>query len=278
MNNKLCVITGANSGIGFETALELSRRGAYLVMVCRNEDKANTARREIMDETGNQGIDIVLCDFSIQSEIRQAARTIMDQYKQVDVLINNHGTILSEHNVTVDGIEETFAVNHLGYFLFTHLLLPALENADSGRIINVSSEAHRARSFDSNNIQLKKGFSPFKAYANSKLYNILFTKELAGRLLDTHLTVNCLHPGTVNTNFGNQGSLLMRLMILAGKPFMKNPESGAQTSIYLACSEEAEGVNGAYFKNKSAATPSKDARDAENAAELWNLSEKLCGI
>ena len=278
MNNKLCVITGANSGIGFETTKALAKKGAYMVMVCRNEDKAEEARQQIIDETSNPGIDIVLCDFAIQSEIRKAAEHIKSNYDKIDVLINNHGYLASEREETVEGLEKTFAVNHIGYFLFTNLLLDHIKSSDYGRIISVASEAHRTGDFDPENLQLSEGFQPWKAYGNSKLFNILFTKELAHRLSDSHVTANCLHPGVVATNFAQSGSWIMKTFFNIGKLFFISPKKGAQTSIYLASSPEVENVNGAYFKNKKAATPSKTARDAEAASELWKMSEKLCGI
>lgn len=278
MNNKLCVITGANSGIGFETAKALARKGAYLVMVCRNEDKAESARQEIIEETSNPGIDIVLCDFAIQAEIRKAAEEIKKNYKKVDVLINNHGFLASERQDTVDGLEETFAVNHIGYFMFTNLLLDMVKAADQGRIISVASEAHRAGEFDPENIQLDNNFTPWKAYGNSKLFNILFTRELANQLVDTNVTANCLHPGVVATNFAQSGSWIMRTLFTIGKPFFISPKKGAETSIYLATSDKVKEVNGAYFRNKKVATPSKDARDDEAAKQLWDMSRKLCSI
>ena len=278
MNNKLCVITGANSGIGFETTKALAQKGAYIVMVCRNEDKAEAARQQIIDETSNPGIDIVLCDFAIQSEIRDAAENIKSNYDKVDVLINNHGFLASEREETVDGLEKTFAVNHIGYFLFTNLLLEPIKASDYARIINVSSQAHRAGEFDPENLQLSENFNPTKAYSNSKLFNILFTKELAHRLVETNVTANCLHPGTVASNFANSASWIMKTLFTIGKPFMSSPRKGAETSIYLAVSPDVENVNGAYFKNKKATTPSKTARDADAASQLWKMSEKLCGL
>ncbi|SMO51206.1 SDR family oxidoreductase [Gracilimonas mengyeensis] len=278
MNNKLCVITGANSGIGFETTKALAEKGAYTVMVCRNEDKAEQARQKIIDETGNRGIEIVLCDFAIQSEIRQAAQKITDEYKQIDVLINNHGFLASEKEETVDGLEKTFAVNHIGYFLFTNLLLPQLKKADSARIVSVASDAHQGGTFDPDNLQLHEGYKPFKAYCNSKLFNIMFTTALANRLAETSVTANCLHPGVIASNFAQSGSWFMSTMFKLMGPFLTSPEKGAETSIYLASSPEVEGVNGAYFKDKKAATPSKTARDEEAAELLWDISKKLCGI
>jgi NAD(P)-dependent dehydrogenase (short-subunit alcohol dehydrogenase family) len=278
MNNKLCIITGANSGIGFETTKALAEKGAYIVMVCRNEDKAEAARKQIIEETSNQGIDIVLCDFAIQAEIRKAAEEIIKTYNKIDVLINNHGFLASEKEETVDGLEMTFAVNHIGYFLFTNLLLDHIKAAESGRIISVASEAHRAGEFDPENIQLDENFSPWKAYGNSKLFNIMFTKELARRIADTNVTANSLHPGVVASNFAQSGSWIMKTLFTIGKPFFVSPKKGAATSIYLATSDDIKDVNGAYFRNKKVATPRKTARDEEAAKELWEISEKLCSL
>lgn len=278
MKNKLCVVTGANSGIGYEISKGLLKKGAYLVMVCRNEDKAEQAKAQLMQETGERGIDIVLCDFSMQAEIRKAAEEIQNQYKCIDVLINNHGFIASERNETVDGLEETFAVNHIGYFLFTNLLLDQVLESEKGRIINVASEAHRYGEFDPDNLQLKKGFKVMKAYGNSKLFNILFTKELAERIKDTEVTANCVHPGVVASNFGKNSNFLIRLAYGIGSLFMISNEKGAETPLYLATSDDVEGVNGAYFKNKRAVAPRKQARDLEAARQLWDMSEELAGL
>jgi NAD(P)-dependent dehydrogenase (short-subunit alcohol dehydrogenase family) len=278
MNNKLCVITGANSGIGFETTKELARQGAFIVMVCRNEDKAIAAKKEIEQDISASGIEIVLCDFASQDEIKRAANEIKERYETIDVLINNHGFIAAEYRETVDGLEETFAVNHIGYFLFTNELLERVVAADNGRIVNVASEAHRNGSFDPDDVQLKKNFSAMKAYSNSKLFNILFTKELADRLSETDVTVNCLHPGVVNSNFGSNSTFLVRMFWKVAGLFMKSNEEGAATTIYLASSDEVEGVNGAYFSDCKAIAPRKQATDMEAAAQLWEMSEKMCGI
>ncbi len=275
MENKLCVITGANSGIGFETAKELSRQGAYVVMVCRNEEKAEAAKYAIQKEVSGAGIDIVLCDFSIQADIRKAAEHINQNYEKIDVLVNNHGFIAKKYTETIDGLEATFGVNHIGYFLFTTLLLHKIIATGRARIVNVASNAHRGGNFDPENLQLKSGFSPMKAYSNSKLFNILFTIELAERLKETEVTVNALHPGVVRSNFGNNGSLLLGLFWKVGAPFMISNKQGAQTSIYLATSPHVEGVNGAYFANSKAVTPRKQARDLEAAKKLWEISEKI---
>jgi len=275
MTNKLCVITGANSGIGFETAKALAALGAYVIMVCRNEQKAEAARTKLIHESANQGIEIVLCDFAIQHDIREAARQIGEKYDQIDVLINNHGMIAKKREETVDGLEKTFAINHMGYFLFTKLLLDHIKTADSARIINVASEAHKTGTFEPDNLQLETGFNPMKAYGNSKLFNILFTFELAERLKGTGVTANCLHPGVVRTNFGRQSHWIMKLLIAIGRPFMVSPQKGASTSVFLATSDEVEGISGEYFKNRKPKRPSRAARNMDHARKLWEISEKL---
>ncbi len=278
MKNKLCIITGANAGIGFETAKELARQGAFIVMVCRSEDKAIAAKKAIQQETPDAGIDIILCDFSIQDEIRKASADILEKYEKIDVLINNHGFITNKFEETVDGLESIFAVNHIGYFLFTNLLLPTIINTGKARIINVASNAHQGGKFEPDNLQLKKNFDSWKAYSNSKLFNILFTIELAERLKDTEVTTNCLHPGVVRTTFGNGMNPLFALFWKLGSPFMKSHEDGAATTIYLATSEEVAEVNGAYFSDSKVKTPKKQALDPEAARELWRISEELCGL
>lgn len=277
MNNKLCVITGANSGIGFETAKELAHQGAFIVMVCRNEDKAEIARQDILSESTGSGVDIVLCDFSSQADIRRATKEIMATYKIIDVLINNHGFVAGSYNETVEGLEETFGVNHIGYFLFTNLLLDHIKAADHARIINVASEAHRSASkFNADDLQLKNNYSTWKAYANSKLYNILFTVELAHRLKGTSVTANSLHPGVIASNFGKSSTALIKIFWKIAKPFMKTNKQGAQTTIYLATSDEVAEVNGAYFKDSKVVTPTNQAFDKEAAEKLWEISEALC--
>lgn len=278
MKNKLCVITGANSGIGFETSKELARQGAFLIMVCRNEDKALVAKQEIMNDTSGSGIDIVLCDFSSQDDIRKAANEIKSKYEKIDVLINNHGFVAAKYNETIEGLEETFGVNHIGYFLFTNLLLENIKASGKARIINVASEAHRSGRFDPDDLQIKDNFSTWKAYANSKLYNILFNVELANRLKGTGVTSNCLHPGVISSNFGSNSTMLVRVFWKLASPFMKSNKEGAQTTIYLATSDEVEEVNGAYFKDSKVVAPTDIAFDKEAAEKLWEKSEELCAL
>lgn len=280
MQNKLCIITGANSGIGKVTALNLARQDAYIVMVCKNEERAQQAREEILSETGNAGIDIVLADFAYQYEIREAADQIKSRFEQVDVLINNAGMIPSKRTETIDGIEKTFAVNHLGGFLLTNLLLNQLKAAPQARIINVSSEVHRlgASIFHLANLQLQESYSPLKAYGLSKLCNIMFTHELARQLESTNVTVNALHPGLVSTRLSSQAGWLMKFFYFIGRPVMKSPTKGAETPLYLAASDEVRDISGKYFKNKKIKKPADIAYDDELTARLWEISEELTGL
>lgn len=280
MQNKLCMVTGANSGIGKATAMELAKQEAYVVMVCRDEDKAEKARQDIIEKTGNIGIEVMLADFAYQYEIRELADHFNSKFEELDVLVNNAGMIPSKREETIDGIEKTFAVNHLGPFLLTNLLMDALKSASKARIVNVSSEVHRlgASIFDLSDLQLEQGFTPIKAYGVSKLCNIMFTRELARRLQDTGVTANALHPGAVSTQLAEESSWLMKLFYFFGTPFMRSPEKGAETPIYLAVSEEVAGVSGKYFKNKKPVKPADKALDEDLSRQLWELSEKLTGL
>ncbi len=280
LENKVCLITGANSGIGKVTAKKLAQKGAYIVMLCRNEDKAETARKEIIKESGQSGIEILLTDLALQYDIRRAVDQFLNKFDALDILINNAGIIVSGRQETADGIEKTFAVNHLAPFLLTNLLIVALKKAPDARVINISSEAHRsvAHAFDLENLQLKKEFSPMKAYGLSKLCNIMFTHELAKRTTDYSITTNALHPGTVRTKLTSEASWLMYLLFTLGKPFMKSPEKGAETPVYLATSKEVEGESGYYFKNKEKIEPAKIALDDILTEKLWDISEKLTGL
>lgn len=277
MQNKLCIVTGANSGIGKATAMELARLGAYVVMICRNEEKAQQVREHITSSTGNPGVEVMLADFAYQYEIREVADRFRNKFDKLDVLINNAGMIPSKRTETIDGIEKTFAVNHLGPFLLTNLLMDQLLAAPQARIITVSSEVHRlgASIFHLANLQLEEGYSPRKAYGLSKLCNIMFTHELAQRLEDSNITANALHPGVVRTRLASEASWLMKFFFSIGKPFMKSPEKGAETSLYLATSDEVSGISGRYFKNKKEVKPADIAFDDELTRQLWEISESL---
>ncbi|MDX1586643.1 MAG: SDR family oxidoreductase [Balneolaceae bacterium] len=280
MENKLCMVTGANSGIGKSTAMALAKQGAYVVMVCRNEERAEKARKDIIDSTGNTGVEVMLADFAYQYEIRELADHFNSKFEELDVLINNAGMIASKREETIDGIEKTLAVNHLGSFLLTNLLLDTLISADSARIVNVSSEVHRlgASVFDLDDLQLEQDFTPIKAYGVSKLCNIMFTRELARRLKDTPVTANALHPGVVSTQLAEEAGWLMKLFYLIGTPFMRSPSKGAETPVYLASSDEVEGISGKYFKSKKQVKPAAIALREDLNRKLWEKSEELTGL
>lgn len=280
MQNKICIVTGANSGIGKVTALELAKKDKNntIIMVCRNAEKAQKALQEIKLQSKNENIDLFLADFSSQSQIRRVSQEILAKYAQIDVLVNNAGFIAkSTREISEDGLELTFATNHLGYFMFTNLLKDALKVGRDARIINVSSEAHRFIRADLNNLQLEKGYSSIKAYALSKLLNIHFTRELARRLNEAKLDIsaNCLHPGAVATNFASDSNPIFKFIFKFGKPFLLSAEQGAETSIYLASSPLIEGVTGEYFDKKRIKTPSSDALSDEKARKIWEISTQL---
>jgi NAD(P)-dependent dehydrogenase (short-subunit alcohol dehydrogenase family) len=280
MQDKICIITGANSGIGFYTALALARKGATIVMVCRNAEKAETAKQEIMDKTQNKNIAIFLADFSSLEESKRVGKEVAAKYPKIDILINNAGFIAKGYReVTADGLEKTFAVNHMGYFIFTHFLLDAVKAAPQGRIISVSSEAHRfVSNVDLTNLQLTRGYTSFKAYGISKLCNIWFTCELARRLKDTNVTVNCVHPGAVATNFGTDSGPFFETLLKLGKMFLLTPQQGAETSIFLASNPEVSKVTGEYFSKSQIKKISRDARDDAKAKKLWDMSLEIAGL
>jgi len=274
MKDKVCIITGANAGIGKSTTIEIAKMGATIAMVCRNQQKAEKAREEIIQQSNNANIEIFLCDFAEQAQIKTVAQQLIQHYSTIDVLINNAGFISASktREVTQEGIEKTVAVNHLGYFMLTNLLKPSLLNSKAARVVNVSSEAHRFINFDIENINIEKGYTPMNAYSLSKLLNIHFTIALAQRLEGTNITTNALHPGIVKTNFSSNLSGFMNLMFLMAKPFMINADSGAETSIYLASSPEVANVTGKYFAKKKKKRPNNDAQNLEYANKVWEVS------
>jgi len=274
--DKICLITGANSGIGKVTAMELARKGMTILMVCRNAQKGEKARQEVISAAGHQRVDLLLCDLSDQKAVRKLADEVHQRYPRLDVLINNAGLIIEKRTTTAQGLEYTFALNHLAPFLLTHLLLDLLRKSDEARIITVSSEAHRIARLDFSDLQSERKYGSMRAYANSKLANILFTRELAAQLEGERITANCLHPGVVATQFGSgfKGGFANVLLFL-GRPFFISPEKGAQTSVYLASSPEVRGITGLYFDKKKPKTPSDQALSQYNAQKLWALSKQL---
>lgn len=270
MRGKVCLVTGSNSGIGKETALGLARLGATVVMVCRDQSKGEAAQAEIKQKSGNPSVDLLIADLSSQHSIRQLAQAVIARYPQVHILVNNAGMSPSQRAVTIDGIEKTFAVNHLAPFLLTNLLLDNLKASAPARVVTVASAAQNAINFD--DLQNEKRYSVWEVYGQSKLANILFSYELARRLEGTGVTANCLHPGVVSTNLARDLNPLFRAM---ARLFFTSAEKGAHNSIYVASSPEVEGKSGKYFVNQREARSSAASYDTASAQRLWQISEQL---
>lgn len=275
MNDKVCLITGANSGIGKITARELAKKGMIILMVCRDLKKGEHARKEIMDANKDARLELYPCDLSKQDDIVRLVDRIREKHNKLDILINNAGSIIPGRMLTSEGYEITFAVNHLAPFLLTHLLLDLLLEGNTPRIITLSSEAHRYAKLDFSDLQSAKKYNALTAYSNSKLANILFTRQLAKKVQAFGITANCLHPGVVATNFGGQFKGITALAMKLLRPFFISPEKGAETVIYLASSPQIEGQTGLYFNRKKPKEPSKEAQSNYYADMLWEISNEL---
>jgi NAD(P)-dependent dehydrogenase (short-subunit alcohol dehydrogenase family) len=280
MTEKVCVVTGANSGIGLATCRELAAAGASVIMICRNRERGLAARDEVAAVSTGPAPELLLCDFAELACVHDTAAAIADSKDRVDVLIDNAGMIAPERMVTVDGYELTFQVNHLASFLLTHELRAMIDAAPASRVITVSSGAHafagKGMVFD--DLQLERGWSPFKAYAQSKLANILFAYELCARLGGTGATSNALHPGAVRTGFGWGLGRFYDFVLGLSQPFLRSPEKGAETIVYLATAAEVEGISGGYFHDMEPIDSSAASRDASAARRLWEMSEEMVGI
>ena len=279
MGEKVCLITGATSGIGRATAMGLASMGASVVMVGRDRGRGEAALGEVEGKSANASVDLMLADLSSQEDIRRLADEFKEAYPRLDVLINNAGVIRSERVTTADGLETTFAVNHLAHFLLTNLLLDVLKASAPSRIVNVASGEQRNGTIDFDDLQGEKEYKTAKAYGQSKLANVLFTYELARRLEGTGVSANCLHPGAgVRTNLGSGVSGVFGFTVRALTPLMKSPEKGAETSIYLASSPEVEGLSGGYFVKKAEARSSDASYDERLARRLWEASADLTNV
>ncbi len=279
MDGKICLVTGATSGIGQATAARLAALGATVIVSGRNPEKTAAVRDEIRSASGNPQVHALLADFGDLQQVRALATEFRQRFERLDVLVNNAGTVLLRREETPLGVEKTFLVNHLAPFLLTNLLLDTLQAAPAGRIINVSSEAHRAGSLDLNDLAWKEGYSGIKAYRRSKLANVLFTRELARRLADTPVTANAMHPGTVATGIWKTGFRpLDRFIQRLVRFFMLSPEAGADTVLYMAASPAVDGVSGKYFIKRRPVPVSRAGRDEALARDLWQVSEKLVGL
>jgi NAD(P)-dependent dehydrogenase (short-subunit alcohol dehydrogenase family) len=277
MSGQVCVVTGANSGIGKAAALTLARFGAEVILVCRDSARGAAARAEIAAAAAAGQPRLEIADLSSMTEVRDLAGRQSAQGR-LDVLINNAGLVLGERRTSADGFEYTFAVNHLAPFLLTNLLREQLAGSAPARVITVSSAAHRGARLNLDDLQLAGHFNGWRAYSNSKLANILFTTELARRLTGTGVTANCLHPGTVNTGFGRDGSRLLRFGLDLGRRFLRTAGQGADTVVYLASSPDVAGATGGYYVNRKLRTPSRAARDQATARRLWEISAELTGL
>lgn len=280
MANKHVVITGPTSGIGRGATRELARRGAHLTLLCRNLDKAASLVDEIVAEGGHSP-EVVEMDMSRLDSVRAAADAVLDLGQPVDVLLNNAGIVNSRRIETEDGFEETLAVNHFAPFLLTGLLLPAiLKAAPEARIVNVASNAHHfVRNMGFDDLQARNGYKTFTVYGRSKLANILFTRSLAKRLEDRGVTVNSLHPGAVSTSIGKQNpGIAAKIAHLLLKPFIRDPDKGAETSIYLCASDAVRDTTGAYFYNCKEIRPRPWAEDDAAAETLWTITEEATGF
>jgi len=276
MNGKICLVTGGTNGIGRATAQALAQMGATVVIVGRDAQKAVQVTKEIQAASSNPNVDWLLADLSSQQDIRRLVAEFKSKYSQLHILINNAGGTFMTRQLSVDGIEMTFALNHLAYFLLTNLLLDMIKASAPARIINVSSDAHSGGKIEFDNLQGERSYSGIGPYGNSKLANILFTTELARRLEGTDVSVNALHPGLVSTGFGkNNPGLVMKIMGVVIPLIARSPEKGAETSIYLVSSPAVQNITGKYFVDCKVTQPAPQAADSAVAKKLWDVSAEM---
>lgn len=274
---KLALVTGANSGLGKASATELARRGYHVVMLCRDEMRGQAAWQEIRERSRGE-VTLMLADLGDLASIARYCEEFKSRFERLDILVNCAGVITLDRRETRDGLELQFGVNHIGHYLLTRNLLPVIKRTPEARIVVVSSGAHKMGKIDFDNLDLKRGYSVFRAYGRSKLCNVLFTKELARRLEGSGVIVNCMHPGAVATNIGVDrdtgfGKTVMRML----RPFFLTPEQASETVLYLACDEEVRNISGEYFYRRKPARISRLAADAALARKLWDVSEEIVG-
>ncbi len=274
MEGKTCLVTGATSGIGEATALGLAELGARVIIAGRSRTRCEATQERIQAATGNE-VAFLLADLSEMDQVRRLASEVRDRTARLDVLVNNAGAFFLRRKLSPDGFEMTFALNHLSYFVLTNKLLSLLISSSPARVVNVSSSTHYQGEIDFDNLQLQRGYSGQKAYAQSKLCNVLFTKELARRHSEDGIITNALHPGFIHTRIGQNNGFLSKIFVPLVFRNGRSPQKGAETVIYLAGAQEATEVVGEYFYNLKPKTPAKLAMDAELAAQLWRTSEQL---
>jgi retinol dehydrogenase 14 len=277
MTGQNVLVTGGTGGIGKATAIGLAGLGARVGITGRDRVRAEAAAADIRAASGNPAVDVYTADMSSQVEVRRLAGEVLDAYPRLDVLVNNVGGFWAHRHVTADGLERTFALNHLAPFLLTHLLLDRLKASAPARVVTVSSGAHATGRIDFDDLQGAARYSGRHAYNASKLANVMFTYELARRLDGTGVTATVLHPGVVNTRFGAEDQAGIKVILPLVRPFLKTPAAGAATSIYLASSAQVDGVTGRYFVNRKPKTSSKASYDTAAAARLWQVSADLVG-
>jgi NAD(P)-dependent dehydrogenase (short-subunit alcohol dehydrogenase family) len=279
MTGRIVAITGASSGLGRVAAGRLAAMGAQLLLVARNRAKGEILLRQLRDKHPGIGAKLLIADLSSLGAVRQLAAELTEAAPRLDALINNAGAIFTQRETTVDGLERTFALNHMAYFLLTNLLLDRLKAGRNARIVNVASEAHRNAELDFDDLQTARDYGGWLAYRRSKLANILFTRELSRRLAGTGVTSNCLHPGFVATEFGDNNGGAFRAALSIAKRFMAiSPAEGGETLVYAASAPGISAMSGLYFDKNRPRPPSAAAQDGEAAKRLWMLSEKLAGL
>jgi len=274
LEGRVALVTGATNGIGRVTAREFARMGARTFLVARDPARGDAAAREIRDATGAT-VEVLVADLSSRAEVRGLAVAVRERTGRLDLLVNNAGAIFAERRTSVDGVEMTLALNHLAYFLLTLELLPLLEAAPDARVVNVSSMAHEHGSIDFADLQLERRYGMWKAYAQSKLANVLFTREMARRLSGSRITANALHPGSVATGFGRNHPGFFGKLVAIGAPFLASPERGARTTLHVATAPGLRGITGRYFSACRERAPSRAALDGATALRLWQISEAM---
>ena len=280
LQGRVCVLTGATQGIGRAAAESLLTTGVELVLVSRDLTRLQTLASDLRLRAPEAKVGVVAGDLSRMLEVRRVGAEIRARHHKVDLLLNNAGAVFARREVTVEGLEKTFALNHLAYFLLTQELLPVLREAPAARVVNVASDAHRPARLDLDDLQYERTpYSAFGAYGRTKLMNILFTREQARRVEGSPITVNAMHPGFVRSGFGqNNPGFFGGIIALGQVLFARTPKRGARTLVWLATSPEVAGVSGKYFVDEHEATPSAAARDDATAHRLWEESERLAGL
>ena len=275
MNGKVCLVTGATDGIGKVSARVLAELGAKVIIVGRNPEKSAIVLAELRSISGNENIDLLMADLAVMQEVRDLAEQVISRYDRIDVLLNNAGGYFTKHKITRDGLEMTFALNHMSYFLLTNKLMELLKYSAPARIVNVSSDAHYGVDMEFENLNGEQEYKAWKAYQKSKLANVLFSYELLKKV-PGNITVNCLHPGFVATNFGhNNGGFFGPVLKIAQRISAIDPEEGAKTSIFLCSAPEVKGVSGKYFYKCQPKTSSRESRNMDTGKRLWQISSDI---